>query len=213
MYEYEESRSIRSCQSGESERPAAGTGTGGTANRNITCTLLGKPCSSWLSVHVPLSYGLSLGCGSSSEMTILIPLDPSEHSPIAGPSRSRTARSTVSAAFASPSPVHVADLERLLDAVREAKRIVVITGAGISTAAAIPDFRSATGLFGPPRARNKGKGREKEPSVKDLFHVAALKVSVPAAGGPEVSSDQIEPTAASPASRADCSPCDRFLVS
>lgn len=109
-------------------------------------------------------------------MTVLIPLGPNEHAPKAGPSRSCTPRSKLTFAFASPGSDYVADLERLLDVVSEARRIVVITGAGISTAAAIPDFRSATGLFGPPKDKDKGpEGREKEPSVRDLFHVAALK--------------------------------------
>ena len=39
-------------------------------------------------------------------------------------------------------------------------------GAGVSTAANIPDFRSASGLF------RRGK------SAKDLFHVKALTVSL-----------------------------------
>lgn len=44
-----------------------------------------------------------------------------------------------------------------------------IVGAGVSTAAAIPDFRSASGLFS-----GKSKGGH---SVKDLFHVRCLAVS------------------------------------
>lgn len=42
-------------------------------------------------------------------------------------------------------------------------------GAGVSTGAAIPDFRSASGLFS-----GKTKGGH---SVKDLFHVRCLAVS------------------------------------
>lgn len=42
-------------------------------------------------------------------------------------------------------------------------------GAGVSTAAAIPDFRSASGLFS-----GKTKGGH---SIKDLFHVRCLAVS------------------------------------
>lgn len=40
-------------------------------------------------------------------------------------------------------------------------------GAGVSTAASIPDFRSASGLF----SGSKGG------TVKDLFHVKSLSVS------------------------------------
>lgn len=34
-----------------------------------------------------------------------------------------------------------------IDAIKEAKNIIVLTGAGISTAAGIPDFRTKHGLF------------------------------------------------------------------
>jgi NAD-dependent SIR2 family protein deacetylase len=50
-----------------------------------------------------------------------------------------------------------------------AKRIVVICGAGISTAAGIPDFRSSSGLFS---SSGKGKGK-----AQDLFHIRSLTVS------------------------------------
>ena len=36
------------------------------------------------------------------------------------------------------------ELQKLID---EAKHIVVITGAGISTASGIPDFRSSSGIY------------------------------------------------------------------
>jgi hypothetical protein len=58
------------------------------------------------------------------------------------------------------------------------------SGAGISTAADIPDFRSAAGLFGsgsgsaPARVEGKGKGRAKAPETRDLFHVKCLAVSI-----------------------------------
>jgi NAD+-dependent protein deacetylase SIR2 len=53
----------------------------------------------------------------------------------------------------------------------QAKRIVVVAGAGISVAAGIPDFRSSTGLFSTLRADTKFK-----PSGKALFDVSVYKV-------------------------------------
>lgn len=38
-------------------------------------------------------------------------------------------------------------LDKLADAIKQAKHIAVLTGAGMSTASGIPDFRSANGLF------------------------------------------------------------------
>ncbi|BEI82120.1 hypothetical protein CcaverHIS002_0212800 [Cutaneotrichosporon cavernicola] len=53
------------------------------------------------------------------------------------------------------------DLATVVRRIRSAKRIVVVCGAGVSTAASIPDFRSSSGLF----ARG---------CVKDLFHIKSL---------------------------------------
>jgi len=52
-----------------------------------------------------------------------------------------------------------------------AKRIVVVAGAGISVAAGIPDFRSSAGLFSTLKADTKYK-----PSGKELFDVSVYKV-------------------------------------
>lgn len=48
---------------------------------------------------------------------------------------------------------------------------MLTSGAGVSTAAAIPDFRGAAGLFSSNPSR---KGKE---PMKDLFHIKALAVS------------------------------------
>ena len=45
-------------------------------------------------------------------------------------------------------------IERIADAVRGARRIAVLSGAGISTASGIPDFRSAGGLYSDSRNVN-----------------------------------------------------------
>lgn len=39
------------------------------------------------------------------------------------------------------------ELRTLVDLLRVTKKIVVITGAGVSTACGIPDFRSTNGLY------------------------------------------------------------------
>lgn len=76
----------------------------------------------------------------------------------AGPSRAPTR-------FADIDP-EGPSLEDVVRRVRGARRIVAVAGAGVSTAAAIPDFRSSKGLF----SGSKGTG------VKDLFHVKSLTV-------------------------------------
>lgn len=64
------------------------------------------------------------------------------------------------------------DLERTIKAVLSAKKVAVVVGAGISTAANIPDFRSSTGLFASLKARFP---HAKLTSGRDLFDVNAWK--------------------------------------
>ncbi|WAR51668.1 hypothetical protein PtB15_1B104 [Puccinia triticina] len=64
------------------------------------------------------------------------------------------------------------DLQRTIKAVLNAKRVAVVVGAGISTAANIPDFRSSTGLFASLKARFPNA---KLTSGRDLFDVNAWK--------------------------------------
>jgi len=57
-----------------------------------------------------------------------------------------------------------------------ARRIIVVAGAGISVAAGIPDFRSSTGLFSTLKTDTKYK-----PSGKALFDASVYKVRCSAA--------------------------------
>lgn len=61
-------------------------------------------------------------------------------------------------------------LDLMLKAIRHREKIVVIAGAGISTAAGIPDFRSSHGLFRSLRKEHKLKG-----SGKELFDASVYK--------------------------------------
>ena len=61
-------------------------------------------------------------------------------------------------------------LEMLLKALRKKKKIVVIAGAGISTSAGVPDFRSANGLFNTLRTDSNLKG-----SGKQLFDASVYQ--------------------------------------
>ncbi|PHH62038.1 hypothetical protein CDD82_2051 [Ophiocordyceps australis] len=61
-------------------------------------------------------------------------------------------------------------MRRLIKALRNKKKIVVVAGAGISVSAGIPDFRSATGLFATTRSQDKLKA-----SGKHLFDASVYK--------------------------------------
>lgn len=60
---------------------------------------------------------------------------------------------------------------RTMTLLGNAKRVIVVVGAGISVATGIPDFRSPTGLFSTLRADTKFK-----PSGKALFDASVYKV-------------------------------------
>ncbi|TXT10797.1 hypothetical protein VHUM_02302 [Vanrija humicola] len=96
--------------------------------------------------------------------TILIPIQPE-----AGPSRVAvpSTKRSLDSSFAQPASGadDEPDLETVVRRVRNARRIVVVVGAGISTAASIPDFRSASGLFSGSKGHN----------VKDLFDFKSTK--------------------------------------
>lgn len=61
--------------------------------------------------------------------------------------------------------------QRLVDALRRKKKIVVIAGAGISVSADIPDFRSSRGLFAPAGSQPQ----KLKASGKHLFDAAVYK--------------------------------------
>ena len=65
---------------------------------------------------------------------------------------------------------HQQALDLMLKAIRSRRKIVVVAGAGISTSAGIPDFRSAHGLFRSLRGEHKLKG-----SGKELFDASVYK--------------------------------------
>ncbi|WOO82493.1 NAD-dependent protein deacetylase hst4 [Vanrija pseudolonga] len=94
--------------------------------------------------------------------TILIPIQPE-----AGPSRVASTKKSLDSSFAQQASgaEDEPDLETVIRRVRNARRIVVVAGAGISTAASIPDFRGASGLFSGSKGHN----------VKDLFDFKSTK--------------------------------------
>jgi NAD+-dependent protein deacetylase SIR2 len=61
--------------------------------------------------------------------------------------------------------------ERIVETIHKSKRIIVVTGAGISVSGGIPDFRSFDGLY------NLVKSRYPETFVKgkDLFDASLFK--------------------------------------
>ena len=73
-----------------------------------------------------------------------------------------------------------ASLREVVNAVREAQHLVIFTGAGISTAAGIPDFRGPTGIWTQEKAREKAareasKRRREEEADAAAAAAAAAK--------------------------------------
>ncbi|KAG7854956.1 hypothetical protein KL939_004705 [Ogataea angusta] len=65
-----------------------------------------------------------------------------------------------------------AELAQINKAISKSKKVVVLTGAGISCSAGIPDFRSAHGLY------NQAKRSDKQQSIvrgKDLFDISLFR--------------------------------------
>ncbi|KAG9099141.1 hypothetical protein FRC06_005598 [Ceratobasidium sp. 370] len=65
-------------------------------------------------------------------------------------------------------------LQEVYSAINEARRVVVLCGAGISVYAGIPDFRSSGGLF---QSLKRDHPKENITSGRDLFDSAVFKVS------------------------------------
>lgn len=74
-------------------------------------------------------------------------------------------------------------IKQLANMIKEAKSIVVLTGAGVSTASGIPDFRSTTGVWTEDQSREYYSSRQyfkKDPEdfwikYKEIFRVNQLK--------------------------------------
>jgi hypothetical protein len=66
---------------------------------------------------------------------------------------------------------HVSSIETVVQLIRSAEKILVLTGAGISTSCGIPDFRSATGVYS-----MLGQYNLKDP--QDLFAIGYFKRNV-----------------------------------
>ncbi|KAI8928712.1 DHS-like NAD/FAD-binding domain-containing protein [Entophlyctis helioformis] len=86
-----------------------------------------------------------------------------------------TTTTTTNAASTSPSNTNTnADWQRIARAVFQAKRCVLVTGAGVSVSAGIPDFRSEDGLY--------NLVKEKYPDVvvkgRDLFDATLFRDSL-----------------------------------
>ena len=69
-----------------------------------------------------------------------------------------------------PDGAHCSQVATLLKVLQKKKKIVVVAGAGISTSAGVPDFRSSNGLFNTLRSENKLKA-----SGKQLFDASVYQ--------------------------------------
>ncbi|KAF5359705.1 hypothetical protein D9756_003215 [Leucocoprinus leucothites] len=91
-------------------------------------------------------------------MTLFLPLDPSAPLP-------------QTPSFLAQSSNPQTHLQKVIQTILKAKRIVVVCGAGISVQAGIPDFRSPEGLF---RTLKRDNPRENLASGKDLFDASVF---------------------------------------
>ena len=73
--------------------------------------------------------------------------------------------------FSEFTDIDEAQRDRLVEALKKKKKIVVIAGAGISVSADIPDFRSSRGLFAPAGSQSQ----KLKASGKHLFDAAVYK--------------------------------------
>lgn len=64
-------------------------------------------------------------------------------------------------------------LKSICQLLAQAQRVVVVVGAGISTASGISDFRSSTGIYTTSSSSSSAS------SAKDLFSTTAFVVNLP----------------------------------
>ena len=78
-----------------------------------------------------------------------------------------------------------ASLREVVNAVREAQHLVIFTGAGISTAAGIPDFRGPTGIWTQEKAREKAAREASKRRREEEAGAAAAAAKQQRRGGGE----------------------------
>lgn len=89
----------------------------------------------------------------------------------------RDGKKTIKISFEEPLMINLTEnknelyMELVKHVMTKSKKVVVFVGAGISTGAGIPDFRSENGLFATLRSNFKLKT-----SGQDLFDISVYKV-------------------------------------
>ncbi|KAG8533306.1 uncharacterized protein KY384_002089 [Bacidia gigantensis] len=89
---------------------------------------------------------------------------------VTAPKERSTLRLDLRSSLQQPVADSSVELDTLLKALRKKRKIVVVAGAGISTSAGVPDFRSTKGLFNTLRNDNKLKA-----SGKQLFDASVYQ--------------------------------------